>query len=276
MNYVDPTAWSLANNPDSIGVKVGGANYAVQNAKKAYSLTSPAAGLLRFEVRPGDVWAAVDPAAKERSEICGATNYPTGTSLNVAYGFMVEPGAANHAQWLGIGQFHQTTNDGNSPPFSIELRGEKMAVNISTPATGDRYIYTDTVNLTRGHEYAMQITALFDAKAGKLKVVRDGVTLVDYSGPLGWAGMNSVYWKNGIYRAASDTVLAVNYRGLAITAGAVAPPVVVVPPVVTPPTVDPVAQLQAQVTALQSANASLTTQVAQLQAKVAAARTALA
>lgn len=267
MNYVDPTAWTPTSNPDTTGVKLGSLAFSVQTARKAWSLTAPSADVVRCELRPGDKWAGDGSAAKERSEVCGALTYPTGTPLNLAYGFAVEQGAANHAGWSVLGQFHGAVNDGNSPPFALELRGERMAVNLSLPS-GDRYVWTDPANIVRGHEYALQIAATFDPVNGRLILLRDGVKIVDHAGPLGWANMGAVYWKQGIYRAASDTVIAARYRGLVITQGAsVAPPVTPAPAPV--PTVDPTAALKAQIAQLQA-------DLAVANAKLAAVRAAAA
>jgi hypothetical protein len=54
----------------------------------------------------------------------------------------------------------------------------------------------------------MQITIRFNQTNGSLKIVRDGVQIVNYQGPLGFGLTN--YWKMGIYRASTtnDTQVA--------------------------------------------------------------------
>jgi Ca2+-binding RTX toxin-like protein len=220
---IQPNQWTTSTDENSTLVDVGGATYAVQNADKAYSFTSPATDTLRFEVHAGDVWSAVDPSSKNRSEIAGTTNYAMGTDIHVSYNWQVEPGAANTAPWMVAGQFHETTNDGKSPPFEIMFYGNnKMTVVIAT-GSGYQRVYTDTQDIARGHNYAMQIDAKFDATNGYLHMVRDGVTIVDYHGAFGWDNMGSVYWKEGVYRGASSETMAMDYSNLQITTGASGP-----------------------------------------------------
>ncbi len=59
-----------------------------------------------------------------------------------------------------------------------------------------RSVFTDAANIVRGKDYAMDIQAVFDPNGnGHLVIARDGVKIVDYSGPLGYASQQSVYWK---------------------------------------------------------------------------------
>jgi hypothetical protein len=245
LNILQPSQWTASTDPNSNELQVGGSTYFVQNAGQSWSLTSPAANTLRFEVRPGDVWSAVDPSSKERSEIAGTTTYAQGTNLHVGYGFNVEPGQANNASWLVVGQFHQTAADGFSPPFEIDLVGDKMSITVAeggnSGGSWSQYhtLYTDAQDIVRGHTYQMQIDADFDPVNGHLSVVRDGVTLVNYSGPLGYSGMGDTYWKEGIYRAASNTTLATDYSNLSVTTGSTSAPTPPAsstpPPTSTPP-----------------------------------------
>ncbi len=226
-SIVDLSQWSYLLNPDRYDLSVGGLDFYVENADKSYSLTSPSAGVARFQLGSGDRWS-YDPSIKNRSEISGLTNYAIGKQVNVSYGMKIEPGAANTASWLVLGQFHATENYlPYSPPFEIHMDGgEKMgiAVNylLSNGAQAYKNLWTDSANVVRGHTYQMQIQATFDQGTGKghLLVIRDGVTLVNYTGPMGFAGMSGVYWKEGIYREASSTTMAVDYSNLKITTGA--------------------------------------------------------
>lgn len=226
MTYLDPASWSTSDSPNLFGVVVGGLDYNIQNANKTYSFTSPSTGVLRFEVRSGDTWAAIDPTTKNRSEISGVTTYAIGTIINVDYYMTIEAGVANTAPWLVMGQFHHVDNLNYSPPFEINFNGnERMGVSVnyinSSGAQAYKQLWTDSANIVRDHEYHMQIHAKFDAdtNSGTLVVIRDGVTIVNYAGPMGFPGMTRVYWKQGIYRAASSTTLAARYRALSVTTG---------------------------------------------------------
>jgi hypothetical protein len=215
-NMMAASAWTATNDVDQNVISRGPAAYWVQNGAKTWSITGPTAPVDRFEVRSGDKWATDGAASKERSELQNTISWPAGQALRVTYGFMVEAGSTNTAAWMAIGQFHHVVNDGNSPPFSVELvNGDKMAINIYQPGA-DNYIYTDSVAITRGQTYQIQIDATFHPTAGTLKVTRDGVTLVNYSGPLGWAGMGNVYWKYGIYRASAPETIAMNYSDMLV------------------------------------------------------------
>jgi Ca2+-binding RTX toxin-like protein len=211
---------------------VGGSTYWVQNAQKSWSITNPTgdSSSLRFEVRQGDVWAQGDGTIsplKNRSEIAGTTQYSVGTDIHVKYGFTVEPGAANTASWMTTGQFRQAANDPVSAPFGIMFTGEHMRIYAAEGgSSGQNFVtlYQDPNNIVRGHEYQMQIDARFDPAHGHLDVIRDGVTLVNYDGPLGWDNMGSVYWKEGVYRADTSESIAMDYNHLSITTGAATNP----------------------------------------------------
>lgn len=222
-NLVAPTAWTNALNTDTNGILAGNSAFSVQYPAKTWSLTAASDTSLRFEVRAGDV-APIDPGTKERSEIQGATNFNASQPVRVTYNFTIDPSsAANSAAWMVIGQFHQTAADGNSPPFAIELVGQKMAVNIAQPGA-DNYIWTDASNVVYGHTYQIQIDATFHATSGKLVVTRDGIVVVNYTGPLGWGAMGQIYWKEGIYRAATTGTMIATYDNTFI-AGNAAPTV---------------------------------------------------
>lgn len=206
--------------------------YEWQNAKQAWSVAA-SGDEMRFEVRNGDHWA-YDSAAKERSEIASYQKLQNGQVYTISYKFMIEPGAANTADWLLIGQIHQTEDAkdlGVSPPFAIELVGEKMqivvrndpaATTISAPGT--TVIFTDDHDLARGAWYDMTIQLKLDPKgSGSVYVWRDGVPLADYTGGIGYADAVGPYWKNGIYREASAETLAVDYKAVTVSQGAIAP-----------------------------------------------------
>ena len=219
---VDLSHWSYLLNPNQYDLQVGGLDYYVENADRTYSLTPASSTVARFQVDGGDRWSS-DPSTKNRSEISGLTHYAPGAHIDVTYGFKIEPGQANTASWLVTGQFHQIENNGYSPPFEINFNGSDhmgIAVNYLTSSGAQAYkeLWTDKSSIVRGHNYQMQIEATFDrgAGAGHLVVIRDGVTLVNYYGPMGFPGMSGVYWKEGIYRSASGTTMAADYSNLSI------------------------------------------------------------
>ena len=229
---ITPTAWNSSLNVNSSWLSMDGQSYAVQDAGAGYSLSASNSNTLHFEVHAGDVWSAVDPSTKNRSEIAGVTQFNPGTQVNVSYSMTLEPGAANTASFLMLGQFHQansTTATSAAPPFSIQLVGETMEVCVSYQNASGQFVsavvWQDTGAIVRGHNYSFNITANFsDDASGRLVVVRDGQTIVNYSGPIGYTGDAApVYWKEGIYRGASNTTIAADYSNLHITTGGAAP-----------------------------------------------------
>lgn len=195
-----------------------GTQYWVHNGGQAWSLSAPGSDTLRFEVRSGDQWWK-DPDWKERSEICGDQVLDAGQTISVRYGCMIEPGAANTADWIVLGQFHADDSH-TSPPFALELVGEKMAVVLRYQLPGQSsqttvYAWIDDRNIERGRYYDIDIKVNFDVTGkGFLEVWRDGSQIVDYDGPIGYG--YGVYWKHGVYREESKETIAVNYKDFAL------------------------------------------------------------
>src|ERR1700740_2861723 len=157
LTAVSPQQWNTSLNPDQYVLVVDGQDYWVQNADKSYSITAPSANVIRFQVDSGDVWTAVDPSYKERSNIAGMTPYLNGTQINASFSFNVEPGAANTARFFCMADFHAIQNDGLSAPFEMMLSGEKLvsAVNYGDVSGSSLFkaLYTSSANITRGAYY---------------------------------------------------------------------------------------------------------------------------
>lgn len=233
---VDPTAWT-SGSPIYYHLSVGNAAYSVYNAgsgytfdkNATYALTSPDDNKLRFEVRSGDNNWYDKGSGSERSEIGSREKILHDTPLDLSYKFSVEPGAVNTAKWLLLGQLHVVGEDvvgGRSPEMSIELRGETLQIVIRyLDASGKpvaKTVFTDSAPIQRGHEYDMQIKAVFDPDGsdGRLVVVRDGQVIVDYSGQLGYADTAGVHWKEGVYRSPAPETMAATFSDLKISTGA--------------------------------------------------------
>jgi hypothetical protein len=200
-------------------IKINGAPYTAHNGQRPWSLDARDSDTLRFEVRSGDQWVQ-DSTDKERSEIRGETVYADGDTLNVKFAVMVDSGAPNTADWALIGQFH-ADDDHTSPPFALELIGERMAIIIRYRVPGEDAetkleLFVDRENIERGHYYDFEMNVNFDVDGkGFLEVWRDGEQIVDYDGPIGYG--YGVYWKQGIYREQSTETLSVVYKDLSIT-----------------------------------------------------------
>jgi Ca2+-binding RTX toxin-like protein len=208
------SAFSPHNGDD---ITVDGLPYSVQNADRPWSIQNPEPGILRFELSPGDLWYQ-DPPTKERSEIAGDTVYAAGKDITIHYDFQVAPGPENTSDWLVIGQLH-ATDEFSRPIFAVELIGERLAIQLRYKLPGEQYqewfAFIDDDPIVRGKYYHVEAhlhTHIDDR--GSVDVWLNGEHVVDYSGYIGYG--YGVYWKEGIYRAASPETMIVEYSDLYI------------------------------------------------------------
>jgi hypothetical protein len=213
---------------------IDGTSYQSQTAGQSWSLSSPDDHTLRFEIRPGD-HAWFDSGSVDRSEVESSQRIPNGTPTNIAYKFMLEPGAANTASWFVTSEMHNDDealgpNVHTSPPFAIELAGEHLRVVARHCPTGldpsNRArnlkmltLWTDSNPIQRGQYYDVKMQANADNTGrGLLDIWVDGVEVVNYHGPLGYGA--PTYWEQGLYRSAdASQTIAANFRDLTVTTG---------------------------------------------------------
>ncbi|MBR0795974.1 heparin lyase I family protein [Bradyrhizobium jicamae] len=209
-------------------------SYQVQGAGRSWSLSSPDSRTLRFEIRPGD-YAWFDSSTVDRSEIASDQMIMSGTSANIAYTFMLEPGVTNTASWFVTAELHNDDealgpNVHTSPPFAIELAGEHLRIVARHCPTGLNpsnragnlkilTLWTDPNPIRRGEFYDIKIQANLDnTSSGHLYVWANGDQVVNYHGPLGYGA--PTYWEEGLYRSADATqTVAASFRNLRITTG---------------------------------------------------------
>lgn len=203
--------------------------FQVQNAGQPWNYAVKGASA-RFEVRPGDSLPG-DGKVKERSEIATSLRMKPGRPYEVAFSLMIEPGPPNTARWMTLTQIQSTPDPGepgHSPPFAIEMVGERMRIITrddpnrvaSRETTTYRAHYTDGRPIERGRWYRMLVRVKFGPGGdGFLQVFRDSQQLVDYRGPLGFDDIVGPYWKEGVYRDAAKEPFAANFRNLSITPG---------------------------------------------------------
>ena len=206
-------------------ITIAGRTFRVENANQPWSLNQLGPNRFRFELRSGDIWP--NPGGfTERTEInTGGYLYPPATTITVSYNFMLEPGPVNIAPWLVIGQWHSdynVTNQPAHPPFAIYLfNNDVMQINgawaeTNSTTENDVTLFLDTQPLQRGHFYGMKIVTNFmNDSTGYVQVWRDGVQIVNYSGPIGYG--QAVYWKEGIYRYPTNQTIAARYRHTRLT-----------------------------------------------------------
>jgi hypothetical protein len=195
--------------------------------ERQYNFSSPDNNTFRFEVRKGDRYTG-DSAGVERAEIGHAVRPTLATVDNhfsAEYKFMMEPGAANTAPWVVLGQLHTGVG---TPPFEIVLQGNDKLKIIGKWGTdggsaSKATLFADTNNIQRGHWYTMKVDIKFDPYGnGHAQVWRDGVEIVDYAGPLGYTSQKAAQWNMGVYRATppGGESLAVQYKDFDLTYGA--------------------------------------------------------
>ena len=203
-----------------------------QGAGNAWSLGSAEDGSVRFELRDGEQhwWDVSVGKNAERDELTTrGTVADTGVPIGVRYGMTIEPGAPNTAVFMVLSQMHMAIGDTTSgliSPFGVSLVGEQMSIDIAYEDENGlpqkKQLFLDPYNIDRGHEYEMDIRVTMDptGETGRLVVIRDGVTLVDYAGPIGYAGQTGVHWTQGLYRdgAATETIAA-RFSDLVIETG---------------------------------------------------------
>lgn len=215
---------------------IGSDRYEVETAGRHWSLSSPDDRTLRFEMRPGDrAW--FDTGSVDRAQVERLSRIPAGTAVNIAYEFMLEPGAASASPWFVTAELHNEDSEAGvptSPPVAIELAGEHLRVVARYCPTGLNpsnragnlkmlRLWTDPNAIQRGRYYDIKIRANVDnTSKGRLDVWVSGIKVVNYRGPLGYGF--PTYWLEGLYRSAdrSRTVVA-NFRDLMMTTGSTPP-----------------------------------------------------
>jgi hypothetical protein len=193
-----------------------------QNARRSWSLRRVDESR-RFEVRNGDRWADDGNAPKERSEIYFPDRMTSGRGYRIMFRFMLEQGPPNRAAWMSLAQVQsifRRGDPGHSPPLALELKGDRLRVVTRTsrqplPGQNDAktsILFTDLADLVRGRWYVMMFDLKLDPFGnGRLVARRDGQTIVNYRGPLGFVEPIGAYLKQGIYRATTAEWQAVRF-----------------------------------------------------------------
>ncbi|WP_249164189.1 heparin lyase I family protein [Bradyrhizobium jicamae] len=241
---------------------IGGDSYEVQGAGKSYSLSSPDAQTLQFELQPGD-YAWFDTSSVDRDEIAADQLIQPGTPIGIDYQFMVQPNGSdgsftNTASWFVAGEMHNDdlalgSTVHTSPPFAMQLDGNHLqlvaryALPGGNPSNGSPdlhmlTLWTDPNPIVPGQYYDINIQAnVSNTSAGYLDLSINGTKVVNYSGPLGYGA--PTYWEEGLYRNAGPTqTVTADFRNLTLVTGSMASGWTGVggssttPPVTTPPT----------------------------------------
>ena len=220
------TAWGQA--PCGGGQRqctFAGHAFGVQSAPTPYAI-KPVPGGYRFEVRSGDRWGkdvATDHAT-ERAELSDNLKHNLNDDFWTAYDLQIEPGPPSTARYVVIGQFHQIAQPGESysPPIEEDLLpGDVFEINVRASKTfpilkgpGFKTVFSDP-SFQRGRTYHLVYHIhLGPSGDGLLDVWRDGIQIVNYRGPLGYAGHGGAYFKFGLYRGYAPETIAADYTNL--------------------------------------------------------------
>lgn len=155
-------------------------------------------------------------------------NFATGSDIHLDYYFKVDAGDPMTGRWIILGEIHN--DDGalgraTSPPFSIHCDKDVLSIVCiagGTSMSNDQWMWpwTDNKKLERGVEHHMQVDAKF-TKTGYLRVTRDGETVVNYTGNLGYGA--PTYWMPDIYRSNTNPTVsettAVTYSKMQVWTG---------------------------------------------------------
>jgi len=199
-----------------------GYNWAVQGNPLAASYATKRAvnrrDILRFEIREGDKRSA-DPVSVNRIEVGMQQNLDDSKPIVFGYDFKVEVGE-DIVDWLLISQVHQ--NESKSPPFSVNLDDESLEIVKRSssdlfPDTGNGVKITlYKTELERERWYSLYASVRVGDEGGCIVEI-DGVQVVNYTGYIGYDDGGSFRLKYGIYRAASNTTQAVQFRNFYIS-----------------------------------------------------------
>lgn len=219
--------------------QIDGVPYGVLTVNKSYNLEQIDNHTLRFEIQQGDsVWCCNNEASLiQRDQM-----WEPETPLTIAYQFMLEPGAANTADWFVLAEIQTDLSNspfpkaGVSPVVTIGLGGPKTApwsggehlqvwsqwcpTNLS-PANGagnvkNQILWSQPTDIVRGKWYDIRIqTTIINSSAGHLNVWIDGTQVVNYSGPVGFGYPN--YFLYGVYRHTSPQNTAAQFKNMTIS-----------------------------------------------------------
>lgn len=195
-----------------------------QNVGQPWSHTTDALGCDVLQVRSGDSLPGDGPA-KERSELVDWTRQPFDTDVWVSLNLCIDPGPASTARWCVVGQFHQTSDPGEtgiSPPFEQQYVDGMLRFNARGGSDGSSMTDTTTTLLAetpveRGRWYRIVHRIRFSrGKQGHVTSWLDGQQIIDQPVLIGYDDQQGPYWKHGVYRAASPEPLSVRYAGVVV------------------------------------------------------------
>ena len=224
-----------APDVNPIACRVAGRAWRVQNSGAPHGLRAEGNYLdaFRFELRAGDKWskdirlkAKLGPGhGVERDELSDLKRQPYDKDIWFGFTMLVEPGPPTTADWVNLGQLHNTPDKDEmsaSPPW-VQGFGAGDRFRIFIRHTGENplrhnpqpIILFEDPAFKRGHAYRFVYhLKLAPTGAGLAQVWRDGRLIGDYRGPLGYPDKTGPYFKFGIYRSPASETMVVHYAAV--------------------------------------------------------------
>ena len=215
-----------------IACRVAGRAWRVQSSGAPWGVRSDPRdpSSIRFELRAGDKWAKdvrlreLEPDAHdvERVELSDLARQSYGEDIWFAFTMQVEPGPSTTADWVNLGQLHNTPDPGEksaSPPW-VQGFGPGDAFRVFVRHTAQDPLRTNpspvvlfedrAFRRARAYRFVYHLT-LAPTGAGRAQLWRDGVLVADRRGPLGYPDKRGPYFKFGVYRSPAAENMVVRY-----------------------------------------------------------------
>jgi hypothetical protein len=213
------TVQSVPPKPQSLPSKA----QSVQNDGKPHAFKNKQ-GVFRFEVHPKDRWADDVKLGNpnERSEIAFPQRFAVGQTFRVAFDMKTDALAASKYGWLIVGQIHTTPPAGEhpSPPVRQVFEKGKFSIVVQYQAPDgtkpQKRVFVDP-NFAAKNWHHFAYTVRFGLPEGGLTVVRDGIQIVDYHGPIGYPVELGAYFKAGIYRPHNPLKTVAQFKNVVIS-----------------------------------------------------------
>jgi hypothetical protein len=195
-------------------LRIGQSEFRVQAPEGEGPVTLVDPTTIQFTVEPGDQWEFDQRIGKpkERAEISGQERIAFGSVAEAKVDLRITGQSdGSQGRWMTISQLHgpnrKTIGQDSalgSPPLAVQLRGEQL-IFVARGGNGlDNEMYRERIgsiaaDFGNWHRYDIRVAMGVD---GRVTVDRDGETVIDWSGPVGYdAGDGLHYWKFGIYRS---------------------------------------------------------------------------
>jgi hypothetical protein len=221
-----PGASAYLTATERESVTVNGKRMLVNVADAPWGVTSPASGVLRFELRPDDVGDVADPRrVRHRAELVGNLNtFNRDVDVWRAYAFRT----VGNQDWrlsspsLIIGQWH--TTGGRAPFASLQFAANNVMffatrsddlydIGTTSGATVVRWLS----NIPDQNEWVHVVERLKFGESGQLDLYVNGQQVAEFVNiPIGYylSGDPVGYMQFGIYRLWRDNTMIVEYANM--------------------------------------------------------------